>query len=447
MKVVRIDPLRGIGEKIDASLYEDQLEAARCWNLCMKMHKAARDSKQPWPGLNELHAATKGKFKLHSQTVQQIIRAFLGSVATTKKLKAKGYTHAQYPHREKRFFPIMWPAQAMSVYEKKIVLPMGRGRKSIVLKRPAEMPDGGAAARIVWNRTGYELHWALDVEEQPPVVSEVRAAVDLGQIHQAAVSTNTGKALIVSGREIRSEKRGLNMMHGRMARLQKRCDKYSRRYQRLQRARNRHALRSERRIRDLRHKGVRAVIDFCVAAGVGKLFVGNPRGIRRVAKGRHHCQRMCQWEYGKDIRYIEEWAILVGIECFDGNERGTSSHCPRCGYQKKPSGRNWSCPRCGFKGHRDIVGSVNMHKLSFGQQIEFPIAITYLRPGQRSLWQTVGMKTPRLGSSSGLDTGHERRESGARVAEEVCFVQPPTVVGRRQPQEQTDTRNSEAHPL
>jgi putative transposase len=156
---------------------------------------------------------------------------------------------------------------------------------------------------------------------------------------------------------------------------------------------------------------------------------------------------MSQWEYGKDIQYIGQVATRAGIECFDGNERGTSSRCPRCGHRKKPSGRNWNCPRCGFKGHRDIVGSVNMHKLSFGQQIEFPVEITYLRPGQKSFWQAAGMKNPQLGSSSGLDTGRERRASGARVAESVCSVQPPIAMGRRQPQEQTDTRNSEAHPL
>ena len=448
MKAVRIEPLKSLGKKTETSLRDDQLEAARCWSLCVETHKTARNTKQPWPGLNELHAATRGKFQLAAQTVQQIIRAFLGSVTTTRKLKAKGYTNARYPHKEKRFFPIMWPSQAVAVYEKKIVLPMGRGRKSIVLPRPPEMPDSGAAARIVWNGVGYELHWALDVPEQPPVVSEVRATVDLGQIHQAAVSTNTGKALIVSGRAIRSEKRGTNMMHGRMARKQKRCEKYSRRWWRLQRVRNRHALQFDRSVRDLRHKGIRAVIDFCATHEVGRLFVGNPHGVRKASKGRQHSQRMAQWEYGKDIQYLGERATLAGIECFNGSERGTSSHCPRCGYKKKPSGRNWSCPRCGFKGHRDIVGSVNMHELAFGQQIEFPVAITYLRPGQKSFWQAVGMKNPRLGSSSGPDTGHERRASGARVAERASGSQLTHGCGAALAAGSSPSAcNSEAHPL
>jgi hypothetical protein len=61
MKVVRIELMRGLGEKAEACLYEGQLEAAKCWSLCVEMHKAARNTKQSWPGLNELHAATKGQ--------------------------------------------------------------------------------------------------------------------------------------------------------------------------------------------------------------------------------------------------------------------------------------------------------------------------------------------------------------------------------------------------
>lgn len=447
MKVVRIEPLKGLRKKKEAQLRAAQQEAAACWNLCMEMHKAARTSKRSWPDLYELRTVTKGNFQLHSQTVQQIERVFLGAVATTKRLREEGFKDARYPYKEKKFFPIMWPAQAMSVHKHSIVLPMGRGRESVVLRRPAEMPDGGAAAKIVWNGIGYELHWTLDTEDQPTIVSDIRAAVDLGQIHQAAVATNTGKALIVSGREIRSEKRGMNMMHGRMARMQERCEKHSRRWWKLQVARDEQALRIDRRIRDLRHKGVRAVIDFCIVHGASTMFVGNPHGVRKNAKGKYHGQRMSQWEYGKDINYLEQRATMDGIECFDGSERGTSSRCPVCGHRKKPKGRIWSCPKCGFKGHRDIVGSANMHELAFGQKIEFPSEITYLRPGRKSFRQAVGMKNPWLGSSSGLDTGQERREIAASVAEGERFRQPPALAGRRQPQGQRGARNSEARSL
>jgi putative transposase len=123
------------------------------------------------------------------------------------------------------------------------------------------------------------------------------------------------------------------------------------------------------------------VVDFCQAEGVQTLYVGDPHGVRTENRGRHHNQRMAQWEYGKDQQYLAEKCEKVGIVCFSGSERGTSSHCPRCGWKKKPKGRNWTCRRCGFVGHRDVVGSMNMHPIAFGSRIVYPTSLTYRRPG------------------------------------------------------------------
>lgn len=89
------------------------------------------------------------------------------------------------------------------------------------------------------------------------------------------------------------------------------------------------------------------------------------------------------WEYGKDIVYLTYKANNAHIESFTGSERGTSSQCPVCGHKQKVKGRNWRCrnPECRFNGHRDVVGSVNMHPLAYGQKIVFPARITYQRAG------------------------------------------------------------------
>ncbi|MGO8951396.1 MAG: transposase [Ktedonobacterales bacterium] len=131
-----------------------------------------------------------------------------------------------------------------------------------------------------------------------------QAAADLGEIHQAAVTTTTGVALVVSGRGIRSLKRRHNQALGQIARKRQRCRKGSRRSRRLQAARQKASARKRRQIRDLRHKGTRAVITFCQQHGVGRLFIGNPHGVRNHRCGRHHNQRMSQWEYGRDIAYL-----------------------------------------------------------------------------------------------------------------------------------------------
>jgi transposase len=91
-------------------------------------------------------------------------------------------------------------------------------------------------------------------------------------------------------------------------------------------------------------------------------------------------QRMSQREYGKDIEYLGYKSEHAGISRFSGSERGTSSRCPECGHQHKPAGRNWACNACGLSGHRDLVGSINLHRIAFQNQATFPVSkdVTYV---------------------------------------------------------------------
>lgn len=377
MKTIRVYRLKNLSKSQFSRLKAAQQEAAAVWNRCMETHKQARLTHTKWPGRNELQKTTKGRFALNSQSVQMIVHAFLANVETTHQLKP-GTPRMLYPYKTKQFYPVMWPAQAVCKQQGRLILPMGRSRSSLIL--PLDLPEHSGACTLVWNR-GFELHVCIEVPQAEQAPGDKQAAVDLGEIHLAAVTTNAGQAIVVSGRGIRSLKRQHNRYLGQLAKKQSRCKKYSRRWKKLQRARNKLCKRSERRIRDLRHKATRQIIDFCSEQQVGTLFVGNPHGVRNQDKGRHHNQRMSQWEYGKDIRYLSYKALLAHISCFTGSERGTSSQCPCCGHHYKPRGRNWVCRTCGFKGHRDLVGSVNMHRLAYGKQIMFPRSITYLRPG------------------------------------------------------------------
>jgi putative transposase len=377
MHTVKIYQLSNLSPAQFARLKAAQQEAAQVWNLCMETHKAARLSHEKWPGRNELQKATKSRFALHSQSVQMVVHAFLANVDTTRQLKPSN-PKLRYPYKTKRFYPVSWPAQAVNREKGRVVLPMGKGRQSIVL--PLDLPERSGACSLVWNH-GFELHVCLEISQEQQSPGEVHATVDLGEIHLAAATTNTGKALIVTGRGIRSLKRQRNKQLGDLAKKQSRCKKYSRRWKKLQRAKNKQCRRAERRTGDLRHKATRQVIDFCVEQQVGSLFIGNPHGVRTRDTGRHHNQRMALWEYGRDIDYLTHKAKAAHISCFTGSERGTSSQCPSCGHKHKPKNRQWHCKRCGFQGHRDLVGSVNMHRLAFGEQVEFPRSFTYLRPG------------------------------------------------------------------
>ncbi len=380
MHTVRIYRLDHLSPALFQRLKAAQMEAAQVWNRCCELHKEARQTRSKWPRQNELQRATKGgQFALNAQSVQMVVHAFLGNIETTRKLRASHpKMRMKYPWKTKRFYPVHWPAQAVSRERGRVVLPMGRGRASLVLH--LDLPPESGACTLVWNR-GFELHVCIEVPQAEHAPGTNRATVDLGEIHLAAVTTNTGAALVVSGRGIRSLKRQRNMRHRQITKKQARCKKYSRRWRKLQRAKNKMARRIERRVRDLRHKATRQVIDFCKEEQVETLFIGNPHGVRQENRGRHHNQRMAQWEYGKDINYLTHKSKQARIESFTGSERGTSSQCPVCEHRHRPRGRVWKCRKCGFQGHRDIVGSVNMHKLAYGEKVTFPRSVTYLRPG------------------------------------------------------------------
>ena len=379
METVRIYRLAGMRLGYRARLREAQMEAARVWTLCRDIHLSARQQHTRWPNRDELQQATKGQFALHSQTVQMICHAFLANIDTMRDLR-KMNRKIRYPWKDKRYYPLSWPAQAVSRERGRVVLPMGRGRSSLVFR--VSLPEQSGACKLVWN-DGYELHVSVPASGAEKCPGAAQATADLGEIHQAAVTTNTGTARVISGRGIRSLKRRHNMALGQLAHKRKRCQKGSCRYQKLQAARRRVTGRKRHQIRDLRHKGTRGVIAFCQQQGVGSLFIGNPHGVRNRNCGRHHNQRMAHWEYGQDMAYLAYKAKLAHIESFTGSERGTSSQCPVCGWKQKVKGRVWRCrnPRCSFCGHRDVVGSVNMHLLAFGNTIDFPAQVTYQRPG------------------------------------------------------------------
>ena len=388
MECVRIFPLKGLTPFQHRQIWQAQQEAARVWNQCKDAHLEARSQRLKWPQRSELQPLTKSLYALHSQSIQMICHAFLSNVEATRELRKAGIK-IRYPYKTKLFYPLLWPAQAVKIHANRVILPMGLGREKLILK--LKLPKGAGACKLVYAQ-GYELHVTYHVDVVPKAEGEAKAAVDLGEIHQAAVST--GKALVVSGRGIRTLKRDRAKALGELARKRSRCKPGSRRRKKLNWAARKVSQRAKRRVRDLRHKGTRLVIDFCQAEGVSTLYVGNPHGVRKRNSGRKHNQRMSTWEYGKDIQYLKDKSKKAGIHCFTGTERGTSSQCPECLHRQRPKGRQWVCRVCGFMGHRDVVGSVNMHPIAFDAKIGFPQVITYLRPGRISRRR-----------SSRLDTG------------------------------------------
>lgn len=392
-------------EKLKAA----QLESALIWNECMETHKQCRINQTPWLNQTALQKLTKGKYQLHSQSVQLVCQTFLANVDSTKSNRRAGIKNMKYPWRTKKFYPVSWAAQSVKYKDGWITLPMGKGRIPLSFKLDLDFVPG--ACSLVWNR-GFELHIKQDVILEEKKVTGNKATIDLGEIHHSAVTTNSGNGLIVSGRGIRSLKRQRNVALAKFSRKQSKCTKYSKRWKKLQAAKNRFCLKNERQIREYRHQATRQVVEFCKTHDVDTVFIGNPHGVRNKNNGRCHNQRMAQWEYGKDLSYFTHKFKMAGVSVLIGSERGTSSTCPECGHRHKPKGRTWNCPKkeCSYKKkHRDITGSLNMHLLAFGEKAKYPEAIKYLRPVQ-------------LGSSRCSDTSQSSLSEGlcAEVSSAPC---------------------------
>ncbi|WP_207541088.1 RNA-guided endonuclease InsQ/TnpB family protein [Sabulicella rubraurantiaca] len=416
MKAVSILRPKQISPGLQATLRDSQKEAGRLWTDIVALHRRARAERRNWPSRSELQVATKGRYRLHSQTVQMICHQLLANVeatATRRQNDPRSREWLRFPHKEKRFFPLYWPAQAVSydAASRRLVLPMGRGRKSLVFKLDLNFTPG--SVKLVWNE-GHELHIVRsDVAQTEETPGTERATIDLGEIHLGAVATSTGKALVVSGRGIRSHKRLLSKQLSEIARRRSRCKKGSRQSLKLQKARQKRSLLTSRRVRDLRHKATTRIIRFCAEAGVGEIFIGDPRGVRDKDVGRKQNGRMARWEMGTDMSYIAHKAKRLRMACFTGDERGTSSQCPQCDHRQKVRGRVWRCRSCSFEGARDVVGAVNMHPLAFEEAVMFPVEITYRRPGRMG---GRGMNTPVLARSRALER-RSRPDTGLREAE------------------------------
>lgn len=213
------------------------VEAAKAWVACSDELKRCMAERAKWQNRDSLQKLTKNRFGLHSHSVQMVCYAFLANVNTARLMRLSGRKEIRYPWRDMTFYPLYWPAQAMAIQGNLIVLPMGRGRASVLLKRP-DWLTAPAACKIIWNRCQYELHFTIEQPIAPSIENGHQATVDLGQIHQCAVTTNTGQGLIVSGRGIRSEKRRMCKILGSFAQKMSRCTKGSRRWKKLNRARN-----------------------------------------------------------------------------------------------------------------------------------------------------------------------------------------------------------------
>ncbi|HYW75419.1 MAG TPA: transposase [Gammaproteobacteria bacterium] len=370
-------------------------EAARLWNRMVRLHRWFRRRHRPWPSESQFKAHFKGRFALHSQTVQALVEKFFANIDSTRENRRHGRREMRYPWKTKKYFTVPWKGQAVRRKGNRLMLPMGRGRKPIRVRIPNNLPPG----EIVQVEMGFrELNVTIKRASTSDVVGASMAggvddgvaALDPGIIHLAMV-TDGDEALAVVGRGLRSIIQGHNKAKAEIFAKLDGCKRGSRRWRKLRRALARLKRQRQNRQRNCLHHAANAVVEWCERRGVATLVVGDITNINRGKKGKRS-KRLNQENghnpLGQFYAYLDYKLARIGARLVRACEAYTTQTCPACGHRHKPAGRVYRCTSktCSFEAARDVVGASNLRNKHLNGGIivagmTIPSGITkYLRP-------------------------------------------------------------------
>ena len=316
------------------------------------------------PKMQKYHDRISQSSFLHAHSIDAAQEAFYKACKTAKANRDDG---AKYPHKKKFYRTTIWKNAGIRKRGDHLLLSLARGNQPIAFRLLASLAalDGEQflEVRLVYDKAHRRYEWHIVIEdgiEPPSTPGDNLAAVDLGEVHPAAM-TDGRESLVVSCRELRSLNQYWSKRLAELKSLQSKKRKHSRRWWRIQRRINRFLAQNKQQRRDLEHKTSKAVVDWSVIHRVGTLAIGD---VRDVANGkrlnRKSQQKVSNWSHGNIRRYIAYKAKAQGILVNDEiDESYTSQTCVYCGRKRKPKGRIYSC-KCGQTYHRDIGGAANI---------------------------------------------------------------------------------------
>ena len=276
----------------------------------------------------------------------------------------KSNPNAKPPHKTRPFHTFTWRATGISYKRGKLCLSMGRDREPLFLKIDKKFHGiVPAEVSLVYNRTTHHYEYHATYSTKPKKTkSKARSAVavDMGEIHPIA-SFDGRHAEIYNGRELRSKSQYREKFKARINQKLSRCERGSKRWKKLKRAKNRTLAKLKAQLRDMRHKITSHFVSTCHERKIETIVLGDITHIRRsINYGSKTNQKLHQWAFSKIENFITYKAKALGINVAKEDEAYTSQTCPSCGHRKKPSRRTYRCSKCHWQGHRDIVGASNI---------------------------------------------------------------------------------------
>ena len=315
---------------------------------------------------HRLEDSLGGATILHAHSRDAAQEGFYNACKVAKSQRQAGL-EVRYPHRRHFFRTTTWKNTGIRIREGVMLLARSRGLESIRVALPENLLAYPASAykqvELVWDRASRRYNWHVTLDdgtEPAPALGSNVVAVDLGEIHPAAMTDGTA-AVVVTARRLRATRQYTVKRVGEIVSRQSTKKKGSRRWKKLQARKNRFLAEQEKRTRDIEHKVSRTVVDYAVERKAGTVAIGD---VRDIADGKRLAtksqQKIALWSHGKVRQYITYKAKAEGITVELVDEHHTSKTCPRCEHQYQPTGRVYRCPRCGLVAHRDVVGCVNI---------------------------------------------------------------------------------------
>lgn len=322
-----------------------------------------------WINQTQLQQAVKGKFPLHSQSVQAVCHKYLFSRDSMHQAKKKGIATARYPHRKKKHFNTKWVDKAFIIHpngkiELSLGIQNGKRVKPLVLFAK-NLPDGDIKEiELCFDRKLYLSVTYDDGQVAKSASGAYGAGVDMGEVQAIASVCENGEGILLSGRKLRSIHRLRNKKIAQLQRLMSKCKKGSHQWKKYNRAKQYVLSKSERQLQDGSHKITKAFVNWCVAQSIQEVFVGDVGSVSQGTKKkrklrRKQRQKVSNWNVGQQMQYLTYKCQAQGIAVAKVSEAYSTQTCPVCQKRHKPTGRMYRC-RCGYVSHRDTHGAKNI---------------------------------------------------------------------------------------
>ena len=303
------------------------------------------------------------KYPCHAHSVQAIIDDYCGA-RRSFFANRKSNPNAKPPNKTRKFHTFTWRATGISYKRGQLRLSMGLDQDPLWIQIDKKFHKVvPAEVSLVYNRTTqqYEFHATYDtIPKKAKAKVGSAVAVDMGEIHPI-VAFDGLHSEIYNGRQIRSIMRYRNKFLGSINKALSRCVRYSRRWKKLKRVKNRTLQKLAAQLRDMRHKITSRFVSSCRERKIETIVIGDIKQIRQsIEYGKKANQKLHQWAFSKIQNMITYKAKAVGINVDTEDEAYTSQTCPSCGHRKKPNRRTYYCGQCEWQGHRDVVGASNI---------------------------------------------------------------------------------------